>query len=195
MKKLSFLVALFAVASTATADISVNFQQSSGNLANNEFTALLTTGTYVGLYWSATDAAADTTLNTSGESSNDILLSSTTSTGGGGIFDLGSIVADDPDVSNVDINNGYLFVRFFDTATVNGGFYYQHNIDDDGTLTEFTVGGFPQSGNTYNGGTSTAFVGSVTAVNTAYVIPEPATIGLMGIAGAGLFAARRKKHA
>ena len=43
------------------------------------------------------------------------------------------------------------------------------------------------------GAANNTFVDIATAGTT--VIPEPATIGLLGIAGAGLFAARRKTQA
>jgi hypothetical protein len=58
-----------------------------------------------------------------------------------------------------------------------------------GTFNDLDLSGTPPPPENYfvDGGTG------LTATTT--VIPEPATIGLLGIAGAGLFAARRKTRA
>ena len=93
-------------------------------------------------------------------------------------------VVDDLFVSAPDVNAGYLFVRTWNVA----GTYYNQTITIDPTLEPYVA-------------TDTGTIIAVSLVPTdaaAYpftnveAIPEPATLGLMGIAGLGMFLARKK---
>ena len=79
-----------------------------------------------------------------------------------------------------------VFARIYQGSTAAGSLYYDGAIV---AIPNVNLAGVPPPTSTsYNfGGNGGVEVGSF-----ATVIPEPATIGLMGIAAAGLFTARRK---
>lgn len=196
MKKITTLVAALAAVTVASADISVNFAASgTGLLLAGETvpgpSTVLGAGNLVQLVWSASNTGyqsdnLDLSLANSGET-----ILATTTTVFGGNFNAGGAVYADSDVGGVDINSGYFFARVFDSAApVAGASFLEMGIQGS-SLTEYDslnantaytdslhdLGGFP----------------AIDAQGTT-VIPEPATIGLLGIAGAGLYAARRKTY-
>ena len=85
-------------------------------------------------------------------------------------------------------NGGAIFVRVFaDENAASGSKYYESALFTAGDSTVGTPPGPPTD--TFD------FAATASAQGTQTVVPEPATIGLLGIAGAGLFAARRKTQA
>lgn len=86
-------------------------------------------------------------------------------------------------------NGGNLFARIFTDKNGNGvveagdNFYTGHVQ----VMTDLVVGSPPPTPESYNLGEG--LLGQAAA---GVVIPEPATIGLMGLAGLGMFLARRK---
>ena len=70
--------------------------------------------------------------------------------------------------------------------------FFQGHIQ---TMTDKIIGSPPPTQELYNlGENGTAFAGQDAAGNVYQVIPEPATLGLMGVAGLGMFLARKKSR-
>ena len=197
MKKITTLVAAFAAATVASADISVNFAASGTGLLIEGATfpptgsTILGAGNLVQLVWSDSNAGYQSddlglSLVAAGET---ILATTTTSIGGN--FNAGSGVYGDADVGGVDINNGYFFARVFDSAAPVANAYFLEMGIEGSSLTEYSN---LDAGSVYSDSLNDIGFTAIDFQDTQ-VIPEPATIGLLGIAGAGLYAARRKTYA
>lgn len=189
MKKVMAMIVAAGIAGVAAADIAVNVQNSGG-----VFTT--TGGSYVDsalvqLVWNASaPATAPGTVDATLSAAGDIILSQFTTTSGyaGTWSDLGDQggIYSDTDVSGT-VTSGYLTLRVFDASALSvGSTYLQFDIDVDGSLTEYSV---TDTTTIYQ--TDTTLGGDI-ASSSYEVVPEPATIGLMGIAGLGMFLARRK---
>lgn len=122
------------------------------------------------------DVILDTFLTTSGYAGtwSDLV-------GKGGLFS-------DTDVGG-NILAGYLTVRVFDSNNlVAGDKYLQFNVDVDGSLTAFDLTVPATTYQTLSAITASDFASSDYIIQ----VPEPSTIGLLGVAGFGIFLARRK---
>ena len=104
-----------------------------------------------------------------------------------GFFDAFSSVYTDVDVGGTDIHTGYFFTRVFQ-ATGAGGEFFLDTDAVDASL--WVVSGSPPDPSTVYSDPALASNVLIDA-NASTVIPEPATFGLMGLAGLGLFMARR----
>jgi len=196
MKKITTLVAAFAAATVASADISVNFAASGSGLLLAGETApsgstVLGAGNLVQLVWSASNAGYQSDdLGLSLVGAGETILATATTTFGGN-FNAGSGVYGDSDVGGADINTGYFFARVFDSATPVADAYFLEMGIEGSSLTEYSN---LDAGSVYSDSLNDIGFTAIDAQGTR-VIPEPATIGLLGIAGAGLYAARRKTYA
>ncbi len=194
MKKVMAMLVAATVAGVATADIAVDFQNNGGAYTDS---GLYNEAYTVQLVWNAT--GIQTQVGTDLLGAGDVVLATANTTAGfAGTFNLGSIVKGDADVGG-NVLAGYLSVRVFDDAQTSvGEFGALYALDDDGALTEFdslvastTYVTDPLSGGPLVGGAMPTAAGA----GAVEVIPEPATLGLMGIAGLGMFLARKKARA
>ncbi len=199
-KEIFMLSVVMLVSSMAYADFSVQFRNrdvavtTDGTVGN-----AVPAGTKVQLIWSA--AGIQTS---SGNSYNvlngallagEILLTEDVTAGTFGFWDGPTVAVtfSDSDVGGASIDTGFVYARIFMDATGSAGSAFadvnEVDIDVDGyvfsstdTSTQFTTSATGLAGG------SLLNIGSFGTT----VIPEPATIGLVGIAGMGLFLARRK---
>ena len=195
MKKL--LTAIVASAAIANADISVSVYTGYGftDVSNGADALLLNAGesALIQLIDAGANGAADAvTAAGAGVFGDDTLLDSYTYTASSdpatdftGYVYTGGITMTGP----VGVYpSGNIFARLYvDTAASVGSLYYDGAVEvaPDG---DYSAVPPPAPATSYNfGGDS-----GVDAADFATVIPEPATIGLLGIAAAGLFTARRK---
>jgi hypothetical protein len=191
MKKL--IIALVATASIASADITVNLFTAYGFLDNDNADAvLLNTGetALIQLINAGANGTADAVSAAGGGMfGDDVLIGSVsiTATATGAADYTGYAVLSGTTFEEAGTAGADVFARIYQDSTASvGSLYYDGfilaapDVDLDGsptpTATPYNFGG--------NDGVETA--------DFATVIPEPATIGLMGIAAAGLFTARRK---
>ncbi len=179
MKKIITLAIAAFVTTSVVADFAVDLKNNGSTFTTDG--SSLVDQAIVQLVWnaSAPSDAVDTTLTNVGT----VLNSITTTSGYAGTFS-----DQNPGVQTyTESNTGYLTVRVFDAANVAvGDKYFEFNIDVDGSLTEYVA---TTPGTIYD---TDAIAGGNFQAAAQTIIPEPATIGLLGIAGAGLFAARRK---
>jgi hypothetical protein len=198
MKKTLALIATLAVAGIAGADLAVLFQSTGNTIMKEGFTfpatgpgQVLDAGALVQLIWKADNVGYQTddlldpiSLLNQGE----FLLASGATTGGAGNFSLGQAIKGNADVGNADILSGHFYVRIFDSAAPTVGSYFLEYGIRNPTLTQYD----PQTASTIyslSGGVTS----TITDQNTT-VIPEPGTIGMMGLAGIGMYLARKKSR-
>ena len=193
MKKL--LIIMLAVASVASADIFVNVFTDYGFEANDGGVALNSDeSARIDLLYVGANGAIDAVTGAGGGAfGDDVLLGTFNFTNNGGTFDAdayftsGEIQSADSSVTGASDYNVFGRIYQSSSAAVNT-WYYEGSIAATPNVTLGTTPAPISTGYQIDvGGTATAF--------NQQVIPEPATIGLLGIAGAGLFAARRKTQA
>ncbi len=191
MKKIIALLVLVSVANIASADsIDVAFE----NLGA-QFTVDGTVGANVTVQLVYNLGVIGLTTDVSGSNFGDQILSEFNTTdlyngtwsdlgNMGGVYDLGTLM-------------GYLSVRIFNVDDMGvGALYWQYDLDTDGVLMAFsatdTASTYKTDLNGLQGAEEVSITGGSFLDANGTVIPEPATIGLMGIAGLGMFLARRK---
>ncbi len=200
MKKVMAVLAIASCVGVASADIALDYWNDAGVL-NGGFLGADGFGTATAqLIWSATAPALDGSMfvdSAYGLNSGEYLLQTVnTSAGYAGTWSdqassLSGLLFGDSDVGGSDINTGYLYVRFYDDAFGNGSYGLVQAIDVSGSLTEFDAL-TPSTTYSSNGLLGGTIVDAAGTAGQFEVVPEPATIGLMGIAGLGMFLARRK---
>jgi len=190
MKILGTILASSLVIATASADLAVDFLNDAGTVTE----AGSSGGTFVDqvlvqLIWTASTPTQQAGLG-GALGAGEVLLHSlvTTSTYAGTWSDQpqGILEYADSDVGDVDINDGYFFVRMFDnTATGLGDFYLQQG-QQGSPLTEYDSGLIATIYDTNGelGGLDLDAQGN-------QVIPEPAVAALLGIFGGGMLVSRR----
>ena len=183
MKKL--VIALVALATVAQAGIYINFNTGYG-ITDSDFNPFL----------GSAEVATLTLVRVNGD--RDIAVTN------GGEVDVSAIsLTDDTAVLTWNITQGtssfdeYLVGsnEIDDTSEAGGDFYvYAVNADSSLIYAESTLAGHDITSSDVPAPTAATYQFGDPASGgvAASVIPEPATIGLMGIAAAGLFAARRK---
>ena len=181
MKSIIAMFVAFAVATVASADIAINLVNNAGYSATDDGS-----GQYV-VQLVQNDLGTAATVDESNLlNAGDTLLATYTSAAGfAGTFGSQGVG------TYATPGSGNVIIRIFDLGAANGDVgsaweignasagFIEYDSLNPGTI--YSTDGLVSSPFTL--GTSG------TAVN---VIPEPATIGLLGIAGAGLYAARRK---
>ena len=182
MKSVITLFVALTVATVATADIAIDLVNSAGFSATDDGTGQYLVQLVANDSGAATSVDAGTLLG-AGDS---LLTSYTTAAGFAGTFGSQGVGEYATPVS------GDVVIRIFDLGagagdvgsqwTVASAAFTEYNSLTPSTI--YSTDGLVDSPFTLGA--------SGTAVN---VIPEPATIGLLGIAGAGLYAARRKNIA
>ncbi len=190
MKKL--IIALVATATIAQADISVNLFTGYGFSDNSNADAVLLnsgeTATIQLINAGANGAADAVTAAGGGMFGDDVLIDTitVTATASGAADFTGYAYLAGSTIEESGTAGANVFARIYQGSTGAGSLYYDGAIV---AVPNVNLAGVPPPTSTsYNfGGNGGVEVGSF-----ATVIPEPATIGLMGIAAAGLFSARRK---
>jgi hypothetical protein len=190
MKKL--IIALVATAAIAHADISVNLFTGYGFTDDDNADAvLLNTGetATIQLINAGANGSADAvTAAGGGMFGDDILIDtiSITASASGAADFTGYAYIEGETIEEVGTAGANVFARIYQGGTSVGSLYYDGAIV---AIPNVNLAGVPPPTSTsYNFGGNDG----VEAGSFATVIPEPATIGLMGIAAAGLFTARRK---
>ena len=189
MKLKIAILAAASIASVSVADFSINFAVPYGVSASGGgafIDASSGTATLV-LYTAGANGVAD--FEAGGKvkigglaSGDDTLLGNYTFTAAGGAYD-GYVSGFGQNVTAAFADSGKVFGRVIQGSASAGAEVATGSV---GTFSDLDLSGTPPPPENY-------FVdGGVGITANSTVIPEPATIGLLGIAGAGLFAARRK---
>lgn len=204
MKKMMTVLAAVAVAGVVSADLAVQTKNSAA-LLREGFTELgpgqgLQTGAFLQLVWYADDSGyqdgadidlADATLGSGLLSDGGYVLTSGFTTGPVGNIDLGVGVYTDANVGGAAINSGAFYARIYSAAVpggpVQGSAFLEMGLQS-GPLTAYSAS---DPTTIYSDNLNDLGTVSIDSQGTT-VVPEPATIGLMGIAGLGMFLARRK---
>lgn len=198
MKKTLAMLAAVAVAGTVSADLSVNWGNGAGVVDEGGSAAA---GPYcenaiIQIIWSATGITTASgnsyAVGAGAVLSGEYILTSGT-TGSYGLWSgLGGTFTD-ADVGGSDIHSGKIFTRIFQDGTPSAGDYFYDVGVMDADL-EYNPGPPPVASTVTDMTNPTGANGSAINITDGgtTVIPEPATIGLMGVAGLGMFLARRK---
>jgi hypothetical protein len=190
MKKL--IIALVATAAIAHADITVNLFTGYGFTDNSNADAvLLNTGetATIQLINAGANGAADAVTAAGGGMFGDDSLIDTisiTASADGAADFTGYAYMAGTTIEEAGTAGANVFARIYQGSTAVGSLYYDGAIV---AMPNVSLAGVPPpTPSDYDFGG----LGGVEVGSFATVIPEPATIGLMGIAAAGLFTARRK---
>ena len=187
MKKILALVLLSAISTTVFADISVNWT-STGFVADSGG-GFGTTDRYVQLLWSAANPVGDTAVwgNANNLAAGEYQLYAS-AVGNWASFATdqdGTASYSNAQVGGANINNGYLFVRIFESSTVTASTHYYQATAVAPVLPTYDPV-VPSSVINYDctGGAQQ------NATTSMAVVPEPSTVGLL-LVGAGLIGLRR----
>ena len=192
MKKI--IIAAFAIVSVASADIYVTTTAGYGVSAEGGASGLLGANdtALIQFIYAGTDGDIDATAAgvggalISSDTEETIIGSQTFTASADPESDFsGYLTGYTYNLRSTDQDGGAIFVRVYaDENAAAGSKYYQSGLFSAGDSTVGTPPGPPTD--------NFDFASTSAAQGDQTVIPEPATIGLLGIAGAGLFAARRK---
>jgi hypothetical protein len=195
MKKVMSLTVAMATlfAGVATADLAVDWANSNMpvyDVGGTGSTGPFIEGGLIQLIWSSagisTATAGGYAVNSGSLLAGEYLLDSSV-TGGYGLWSGQGGIFDDATVAGADINSGYFFTRIFEDTGAEGEWFVDVNLVDASVY----VYDASAPNTTYS---ANAVGGVSVMIDQAgtYVVPEPATIGLMGVAGIGMFLTRRK---
>ncbi len=193
MKRLLLLLLIFSI--KANADIGIHFFANSNAIMKPGETTLsissvLGAGNYVQLVWSTSDSGYQSdNLDSSLDNSGEVILATTT-TSFGGLFNAGTSFYTNDDVGGLNIDDGYLFARVFESAAPTSGDYFLEMglIHSSNAVVQSHIYGDSYATSLNNLG-DTAIDSQSTIVG---VIPEPTTVSLIGISTIGLAAYRRR---
>ena len=193
MKRLLLLLLVFSI--KANADIGIHFFASSYAIMKPGETTLsissvLGPGNLVQLIWSASNSSYQTdNLDSSLKNSGEFILDTTT-TSFGGSFNAGTKFYSNDDVGGLNIDNGYLFARVFESPAPTSGDYFLEMglIHSSNAVVQSHIYGDSYTTSLNNLG-DTAIDSQSTIVG---VIPEPTTVSLIGLSTIGLATYRRR---
>ena len=193
VKKIILVLLVFSL--KANADIGIHFFASGNAILKSGETSLsmssvLGAGNLVQLVWSTSNWGyqnnnLDLSLINTGETILD-----TTTTSFGGSFNAGTSFYTNDDVNGLNINNGYLFARVFESSNPSNGDYFLEMglLHSSNVVVNSSVYG-------ENYSRSLNDLGDVPIDSQSTIvgiIPEPATVSLIGISFVGLTIYRRK---
>jgi len=200
MKRLGLIIMTVLTVYVVHADLAINW--SNWQIILNDNATPLLDGAKAQLIWSPTGITTTTpgAYNVQGGTmlSGEFLLAETVTAGWGagapddyGLWNTVSGTYTDANVGGADIHTGYFFTRIFG----NDGVVYGESFLDtgavDASLWVFDIDHPGDTTYSKNAVPGTAFETIDLNSNNTTVIPEPGTFGLMGLAGLGLFMARR----
>jgi hypothetical protein len=204
MKKALLTALGLSIAGLAMADISVEFKNTTGYLKPG-FTSptgggVLDTGVFVQLVWKQDNVGYQTDdLALSLVNPGEVILLSGLADNDRGRFNFGSAIYGNSIIDAAlggsnDINSGHFYARIFETAAPTVGSYFIELGIQNPTLKAYDASNPLDTSTSYTDNMGDlALWTSVDAQNTQ-VIPEPGTIGMMGIAGLGMYLARKKSR-
>ncbi|QBG47630.1 PEP-CTERM sorting domain-containing protein [Verrucomicrobia bacterium S94] len=182
MKKVVTIAVAALAVGVATADLSIDWRSLAGGVTAPEGAPNYLVGSTIQLIWSPDGAQ---TISGGYEViggallPGEVLLDSGITGENSSWTGLGGIYVG-------DYTGGEFFTRIFESDGADGEFFLDIPMGDgDDFVYDPSVLNTTFSDNTFTG------VLNINQ-NGTYVVPEPATIGLMGIAGLGMFLARRK---
>ena len=195
MKRLLLLLLVFSI--KANADIGIQFFATgtgSAIMKSGETTlsisSLLGAGNLVQLVWSTSNSGYQSDNLDSGlENPGEFILDNTT-TSFGGQFNAGVSFYTNDDVNGLNIDNGYLFARVFESPAPTSGDYFLEMglIHSSNAVVESHIYGDSYTTSLNDLG-DTAIDSQSTIVG---VIPEPTTVSLIGFSTIGLATYRRR---
>ncbi|MDF7805830.1 PEP-CTERM sorting domain-containing protein [Pontiellaceae bacterium B12219] len=195
MKKTLVMVLGVALVGASMADVVIDFKTTApvfkpgGTQIPGD---LLDVGAVAQLVWSASPLAdyqtsnIDLSLGNGLQRDGEYILTTYVSAGPGGGVQAGSGTYGNDDVGGNDIHQGYFFGRIFQTTGAVNDYFIEFGIQNPELKT------FVDTDPTSDYDTTMLSVSTDIAAYGTQVVPEPATLGLMGIAGLGMFLARKK---
>ncbi len=195
MKKLFLLLLIFSLKTNA--DIGIHFYSAGSAIMKSgettlSISSLLGAGNLVQLVWSTSNSGYQSdNLNFSLKNSGEHILD-TTFTEFGGSFNNGTSFYVNDDVDGLDIDNGYLFARVFESQNPTSGDYFLEMglIHSSNAVVESHIYGDSYTTSLNDLG-DTAIDSQSTIVG---IIPEPTTVSLIGFSTIGLAAYRRRNR-
>ena len=193
MRKIILVLLVFSLKTNA--DIGIHFFASGNAILKSGATSLsmssvLGAGNLVQLVWSTSNwGYQNNNLDLSLVNTGETILDTTT-TSFGGSFNAGTSFYTNDDVNGLNINDGYLFARVFESSNPSNGDYFL----EMGLLhSSNVVVNSPVYGENYSRSLNDLGDTPIDAQSTIVgIIPEPATISLIGTSFLGLTIYRRK---
>jgi len=193
VRKIILVLLVFSL--NANADIGIHFFASGDAILKSGETSLsmssvLGAGNLVQLVWSTSNwGYQNNNLDLSLVNTGETILDTTT-TSFGGSFNAGTSFYTNDDVNGLNINDGYLFARVFESSNPSNGDYFL----EMGLLhSSNVVVNSPVYGENYSRSLNDLGDVPIDSQSTIVgIIPEPATVSLIGISFVGLTIYRRK---
>ena len=193
VRKIILVLLVFSLKTNA--DIGIHFFASGNAILKSGETSLsmssvLGAGNLVQLVWSTSNwGYQNNNLDLSLANTGETILDTTT-TSFGGSFNAGTSFYTNDDVNGLNINDGYLFARVFESSNPSNGDYFL----EMGLLhSSNVVVNSPVYGENYSRSLNDLGDVPIDSQSTIVgIIPEPATVSLIGISFVGLTIYRRK---
>ena len=195
MKKLILLLLIFSIKTNA--DIGIHFYAAGTAILKPGETTLslssvLNAGNLVQLVWSTSNSGYQSdNLDLSLVNPGEFILDTTTTTFGGQ-FNAGTSFYTNDDVNGLNIDNGYLFARVFESPNpTNGDYFLEMGLLNSSDVTTDN----PFYGDNYSNSLNDLGDSPIDYQSTIVgVIPEPTTVSLIGFSTIGLAFYRRKNQ-
>ena len=195
MKKLVLTILVLSL--NTNADIGIHFFASGNVILKSGETSLsissvLGTGNLVQLVWSTSNLGyQNDNLDQSLVNTGEVILDTTT-TSFGGSFNAGTSFYTNADVNGLNVDNGYLFARVFESSNPSSGDYF---LEMGLLQASNVVVDNPVYGENYSISLNDLGDVSIDSQSTIVgVIPEPTTVSLIGVSFIGLALHRRRSR-